>query len=195
MSSNVFMNNQLERIADYIDAGKAGGGSLTVNLSGVGDMTGATAGQAGTHGLVPAPAAGDQGKVLTGAGTWEDLPASGGVNYSTSEQDTGLKWIDGTTSVYQVTDVLTLSGLNENIALSVPDNATIISQNAVAVNPNTLTTELPLPYQGPYSMADGMWWWLDASGGNYTAHFRAGSNQTPNLPYTIYMTSKYIKNS
>lgn len=99
MSSNVFMNNQLERIADYIDAGKAGGGSLTVNLSGVGDMTGATAGQAGAHGLVPAPAAGDQDKVLTGAGTWVDQ-SSGGVDYSTSEQDTGLKWIDGK-NVYQ----------------------------------------------------------------------------------------------
>lgn len=101
MSSNVFMNNQLERIADYIDAGKAGGGSLTVNLSGVGDMTGATAGQAGAHGLVPAPAAGDQDKVLTGAGTWVDQ-SSGGVNYSTIEQDTGLKWIDGR-AIYQRT--------------------------------------------------------------------------------------------
>lgn len=105
MSSNVFLNNQLERIADYIDAGKAGGGSLTVNLSGVGDMTGATAGQAGAHGLVPAPAAGDQGKVLTGAGTWVDQ-SSGGVNYSTSEQDTGLKWIDGKT-IYQKSVVFT----------------------------------------------------------------------------------------
>lgn len=101
MSSNVFMNNQLERIADYIDAGKAGGGSLTVNLSGVGDMTGATAGQAGTHGLVPAPQAGDEDKVLTGAGTWA-RQSSGGVDYSTSEQDTGLKWIDGR-AIYQKT--------------------------------------------------------------------------------------------
>lgn len=110
MSSNVFMNNQLERIADYIDAGKAGGGTLTVNLSGVGDMTGATAGQAGTHGLVPAPAAGDQDKVLSGAGTWEDLPQySGGVNYSTSEQDTGLKWIDGK-SIFQKTITFTVTG-------------------------------------------------------------------------------------
>jgi hypothetical protein len=79
MSSNVFLNNQLERIADYIDAGKAGGGSLTVNLSGVGDMTGASAGTAGVHGLVPAPAAGDQDKVLTGAGTWETPPSGGGM--------------------------------------------------------------------------------------------------------------------
>lgn len=112
MSSNVFMNNQLERIADYIDAGKAGGGSLTVNLSGVGDMTGATAGQAGAHGLVPAPAAGDQDKVLTGAGAWVDQ-SSGGVNYSTSEQDTGLKWIDGSTPVYQQT--LEFNGISQQL--------------------------------------------------------------------------------
>lgn len=78
MSSNVFMNNQLERIADYIDAGKAGGGSLTIDVTGFGDMQGATAGQAGVHGLVPAPAAGDQDKVLTGAGTWE-TPSGGGI--------------------------------------------------------------------------------------------------------------------
>lgn len=39
--------------------------------SGTTDMTGATASAAGTHGLVPAPAAGDQDKVLHGDGTWK----------------------------------------------------------------------------------------------------------------------------
>ena len=34
------------------------------------DMTGATSGAAGTHGLVPAPAAGSQGKYLKADGTW-----------------------------------------------------------------------------------------------------------------------------
>lgn len=34
------------------------------------DMVGASAGAAGTHGLVPAPAAGDENKVLQGDGTW-----------------------------------------------------------------------------------------------------------------------------
>lgn len=38
-------------------------------------MTGATGMAAGTAGLVPAPAAGDQAKYLTGAGTW-DTPAA-----------------------------------------------------------------------------------------------------------------------
>lgn len=40
----------------------------------VADMTGATASTPGTHGLVPAPAAGDEDKVLKGDGTWGDLP-------------------------------------------------------------------------------------------------------------------------
>ena len=37
------------------------------------DMTGATASTAGTHGLVPAPAAGDDTKFLGGDGTWKDV--------------------------------------------------------------------------------------------------------------------------
>lgn len=37
------------------------------------DMTGATASTAGAHGLVPAPAAGDENKFLTGGGTWGNV--------------------------------------------------------------------------------------------------------------------------
>ena len=106
MSSNVFMNNQLERIADYIDAGKAGGGSLTIDLTGFGDMQGATAGQAGAHGLVPAPAAGDENKVLSGAGTWIDAGSGGElgdledvtITSPTSGESLkydGSKWVNG----------------------------------------------------------------------------------------------------
>ncbi len=40
-------------------------------------MTGATSSVAGTSGLVPAPAAGDDEKVLMGDGTWHTLPPSG----------------------------------------------------------------------------------------------------------------------
>ena len=38
------------------------------------DMKGATGGAAGTHGLVPAPAAGANTKFLRGDGTWQDTP-------------------------------------------------------------------------------------------------------------------------
>lgn len=39
------------------------------------DFTGATSSAAGAHGLVPAPAAGDDGKVLHGDGTWKNTTA------------------------------------------------------------------------------------------------------------------------
>lgn len=47
-----------------------GGGGQTYN-----DFTGATASTAGAHGLVPAPSAGDEGKVLFGNGLWGALPS------------------------------------------------------------------------------------------------------------------------
>lgn len=42
----------------------------------LGEMTGATAGDAGAKGAAPAPAAGDQNKYLAGDGTWKALPAT-----------------------------------------------------------------------------------------------------------------------
>lgn len=47
----------------------------TFTLSGR-QMVGATSSTAGVRGMVPSPAAGDQAKVLTGAGTWADPTAS-----------------------------------------------------------------------------------------------------------------------
>lgn len=46
-------------------------------------MTGATSGAAGTAGIVPAPAAGDEDKVLSGAGTWVNQPTVPTVNDGT----------------------------------------------------------------------------------------------------------------
>ena len=48
----------------------SGGGGETYS-----DFTGATASTAGAHGLVPAPSAGDEGKVLFGNGAWGALPS------------------------------------------------------------------------------------------------------------------------
>lgn len=47
-------------------------------------MTGATSSTAGASGLVPAPAAGDQDKVLTGAGTWGNAPYPPNMTGATS---------------------------------------------------------------------------------------------------------------
>lgn len=52
-------------------------------------MTGATASTAGTAGLVPAPAAGDQGKVLAGDGNWSEVE-----EYTNAYIDS-LPWLTG----------------------------------------------------------------------------------------------------
>ena len=57
------------------------------------DFTGATASTAGAHGLVPAPAAGDQGKVLLGDGTWSTLPSPELVEMSYGESNAWAKFI------------------------------------------------------------------------------------------------------
>lgn len=57
-----------------------------------GVMTGATSQQAGTAGLVPAPAAGDEGKVLHGDGTWKDTTAKL-VEMSYGEANSWAKFI------------------------------------------------------------------------------------------------------
>lgn len=48
------------------------------------DMTGATASSAGTHGLVPAPAAGEQGLFLRGDGDWAVPPQTTDTTYTLS---------------------------------------------------------------------------------------------------------------
>lgn len=56
------------------------------------DFTGATSSTAGAHGLVPAPAAGDEGKALHGDGTWKDTTAKL-VEMSYGESNAWAKFI------------------------------------------------------------------------------------------------------
>lgn len=65
------------------------GANATVTI-GADAMTGATSGAAGAAGVVPAPAAGDQDKVLTGAGTWASFLPVNVVTYSSSAQASNL---------------------------------------------------------------------------------------------------------
>lgn len=60
----------------------SGGANASVTL-GAKAMTGATSGTAGAAGYVPAPAAGDESKVLSGAGTWVNQPSAPTVNDGT----------------------------------------------------------------------------------------------------------------
>lgn len=63
------------------------------------DFTGASAGTAGTNGLVPAPAAGDQDKYLKADGTWASV--AGATLYSSTGQNT-----DGAMTQKATTDAL-----------------------------------------------------------------------------------------
>lgn len=75
---------------------ETGGGGQTYN-----DFTGATASAAGAHGLVPAPSAGDEDKVLFGNGAWGALPSvdlsvlsNEAFQFSPNEKPVGT-WTDG----------------------------------------------------------------------------------------------------
>ena len=71
------------------------------------NMTGATSGTAGAAGLVPAPAAGDNAKFLSGDGTWKtvslyDLPIASASTLGGIKVGSGLS-IDSTTGVLSAT--------------------------------------------------------------------------------------------
>lgn len=85
------------------------------------DFTGATASTAGTHGYVPAPAAGDQNKVLNGAGQWEESP--GTKRYPVTITVTGSGAYDHTFDYTDATgiDVVTEDMIVDRIEIGNPD--------------------------------------------------------------------------
>ena len=83
---------------------KGNGSSVNVPISAEGtysEFEGATDSENGTFGLVPAPKAGDQNKVLSGAGTWVDAPPAdleaAGITATAEE----LNYMSGVTSGVQ----------------------------------------------------------------------------------------------
>lgn len=62
-------------------------GANAVVTIGASNMTGATSSSAGAAGIVPAPASGDQDKVLKGDGTWGDALADSGWQTATLASD------------------------------------------------------------------------------------------------------------
>ena len=73
------------------------------SIAGISDMTGATSTENGAHGLVPAPQAGDEKKVLLGDGTWWDIDDK----FSFADHDTaksGTSFTDAEDGNMLVTD-------------------------------------------------------------------------------------------
>lgn len=114
------------------------GANATIEI-GANAMTGATSGAAGTAGVVPAPAAGDQNKVLLGNGTWSALgaPASGYLEIGAAKIQWGVDTVtmNGTTAgsfgVKTVTLNTTMSGTDYAVAVTPQDPG---STNALKVS-------------------------------------------------------------
>lgn len=81
-SDSTKVNEAIARKVDNDQGAANAGKALGINDQGMvvpvpfsgDDFTGATSATSGTHGYVPAPASGDQGKFLKGDGTWDDVP-------------------------------------------------------------------------------------------------------------------------
>ena len=150
----------------------------------VDDMTGATAGTAGIHGLVPAPAAGDEGKFLSGAGTWED---AGGLHvFSTDEQIIGT-WIDGRPVYEKTFNVGTLSSNNTNVNHNITDFERILSVTGSGCMYNFADT-IPLFMYMSSSMFSSI------NGADSTRFILYVSNDILTYyKYDVTMTVRYLK--
>lgn len=71
-------------------------------------MTGATSGAAGTAGIVPAPAAGDEGKVLSGAGTWVNQPTVNDATLTIQHNGTSVQTFTANQSTSATANIQTI---------------------------------------------------------------------------------------
>ena len=108
------------------------------------DMVGAGTSTAGTHGLVPAPASGDNTKFLRGDGTWQDVGGGGGSSTLAGLTDVSLSSpTDGQGLIYDATNQewvngnvggggsSTLSGLTDT-DITTPSNGQILKYDATS---------------------------------------------------------------
>lgn len=104
----------------------------------VADMTGATSSAAGTHGLVPAPAAGKQSSFLRGDGTWATLTTNHvrQVGTTTNEDYPILLAHDGKDTTGEITNFVYR---NINVYIN-PSTKTLTCPNVAATTSMTAPT-------------------------------------------------------
>ena len=113
---------------------KTESGVASVTISGneaaelVSDMTGATSSTAGTHGLVPAPAAGDNIKVLHGDGTWhgnvEELCTVSNIEETADDTSAGVVTVQAETNHIPIGSIVSVS--TETSDIMIPSSRWII---------------------------------------------------------------------
>lgn len=147
------------------------GANATVTI-GVDTMTGATSSAAGAAGVVPAPAAGDDGKVLRGDGTWvtpTDTTYTAGANVQISAQNV-ISATDTTYSDMVGADSSTAGAAGLVPAPAAGDQAKVLSGAGTWVNQPTV------PTVGNATLTVK---WNGTSAGTFTAN--ATSNKTINI--------------
>lgn len=156
------------------------------------DFTGATSGTAGAHGLVPAPAAGDEGKFLQGDGTWATV--STGQTYTAGngiDIDANNEISVDTTVVATQTD---LSGKQDTLTAG---DAIDITNNVISVEADSaLNVSSTNPVQNSvvtaalndksdkfvimkYGESNAWAKFIDAYNNNKIVYCRASSNANP----------------
>lgn len=134
----------------------------------------------GTKGLVPRPSAGDTGKILSNEG-WITPSSYTPPNYSTTEQKTGQKWIDGK-DIYFIT--YTINGISgtpsdwETLATK-NDIDSFIDGKAIFYNSNN-----GISFGAPYAAIS----YNHGSGAVRYYIDQMGSGATGNLTAIIYYT-------
>lgn len=156
------------------------------------DFTGATSGSAGSHGLVPAPSAGDDNKVLYGNGSWGNLPnvdlsnmIGDGDIYSTDEKLIG-QWIDGK-PLYQKS--INCGAMPNNTVKSVAHNISNIDRawvhSGYSYNPNSNAFN---PLELPNDTLSGQWYTRVTKTNIEIATFTTRSDYSE-----TYVTIRYTK--
>lgn len=121
------------------------GANATITI-GADAMTGATSSAAGTAGVVPAPAAGDENKVLTGAGAWVDMAGS----YSTSEVETPYTWVDGKTIYKKTVNFGNLpSSGSKSVAHGITGLSEVVKIEGIAYTGPRYNDYTPVPLSSP----------------------------------------------
>lgn len=148
-------------------------------------MTGATSSTAGASGLVPAPAAGDEAKVLSGAGTWvsqtggSTYTAGNGINISANDEIS----ID-TSVVAELSDLPTVNDGTLTIQHNGTTKGTFTANQSTAstVNIETIYADTPGTATTPAAsvQASDIVWSTMPCGAvkNVTVTFKTGSTTT-----------------
>lgn len=114
-------------------------------------------------------------------------PGGGGIDYSTEEQDTGLKWIDGN-NIYQKTLILdgSYTGSMNNI-FDLGSGKTVLFIDGVGIDANN--TIYPITFANATYPDENFGIFINSSGQGF---FRGGSSTSLTR---LVITLKYTKNS